>query len=250
MEAANHSKNSAMEAENHVKHGTSSMNKGNFLRKTCFALLAAGVIFSANSCKSLDYATLSPKMKNDKLLPPLTPTLDVASLGSVFPITQSVGSGYVGYGTVSVYTSTHTNPVMNDLDVIFQRDISTNICDGLTGTAKGSINCRAVVGKERRPRTWLVISGLTLCIPNLFGMPFGSSTAELQIEVTIFDGNNNIAGRYTSDIHKQKSYMAMYWGYSESDVYRKNARFVFTACMEDIKQQISRDYDRLIRTLQ
>ena len=42
-----------MEAENHVKHGASSkslMSRGNFL-KTCFALLAAGVIILA-SCSA------------------------------------------------------------------------------------------------------------------------------------------------------------------------------------------------------
>ena len=43
----------AMEAENHVKHGASSkslMSRGNFL-KTCFVLLAAGVIIFA-SCST------------------------------------------------------------------------------------------------------------------------------------------------------------------------------------------------------
>ena len=46
MEAAYHSKNSAMEAENHVKYGASSksqMSGGNF-RKSCFAFFMAGVI--------------------------------------------------------------------------------------------------------------------------------------------------------------------------------------------------------------
>ena len=43
MEAANHSKNNAMETENHVKQGVSSksqMGRGDFL-KTCFALSLA-----------------------------------------------------------------------------------------------------------------------------------------------------------------------------------------------------------------
>ena len=42
MEAANHSKNSAMEAENHVKHGARSkslMSRGVFFRIACFALM-------------------------------------------------------------------------------------------------------------------------------------------------------------------------------------------------------------------
>ena len=48
LEAANHSKNSVMEAENHVKYRASSkslMSRGNFLRKICIASLAAGIIF-------------------------------------------------------------------------------------------------------------------------------------------------------------------------------------------------------------
>ena len=49
MEAANHSKNSVMEAENHVKHRAGSMRRGNFFRKAYFALVVVGIIFS--SCK-------------------------------------------------------------------------------------------------------------------------------------------------------------------------------------------------------
>ena len=49
MEAADHSKNSAVEAENHVKHGASSkslMSRANFLRIICMALFAAVFVFS------------------------------------------------------------------------------------------------------------------------------------------------------------------------------------------------------------
>ena len=48
MEAVNHSKNSAVEAENHVKHGARSkslMSRGNFIRRVgCMQLLTASVI--------------------------------------------------------------------------------------------------------------------------------------------------------------------------------------------------------------
>ena len=49
MEAVNHSKNSAMESENHVKNGRylkSLMSRGNFLNMLCLSLLAAVFIFS------------------------------------------------------------------------------------------------------------------------------------------------------------------------------------------------------------
>ena len=48
LEAANQQKNSAMEAENHVKHGAGSKShtsRGFILRYACFTLLAAVIVF-------------------------------------------------------------------------------------------------------------------------------------------------------------------------------------------------------------
>ena len=55
LEAANQLKNSAVEAENHVKYAASSKssnNRGIFLRTACFALLAMCITFS--SCEDKD----------------------------------------------------------------------------------------------------------------------------------------------------------------------------------------------------
>ena len=52
MEAANHSKNSAMETETHVKHGASSINlmsRGNFLRKV-FVFTGALIVVVLTAC--------------------------------------------------------------------------------------------------------------------------------------------------------------------------------------------------------
>ena len=88
-------------------------------------------------------------MKNERLLSSLTPEFDVMSFGTIFPLTQIRGSAYVeyyGYGTISASTS--ANPALNDLSIIFDRDVS-----------------------------------------------------------------NNIIGRYTSSMYKERTYSAMYWGY-------------------------------------
>ena len=66
MEAANHSKNSAMEAENHVQHGASSkslMSRGNFFRKIGLVLLAVCFIFCG--CGSDDDKKADEKVADD-----------------------------------------------------------------------------------------------------------------------------------------------------------------------------------------
>ncbi len=159
------------------------------------------------------------------------------------------------YGYGATYSSTTANPAFNDIKTIFERDLE-NISQ-ISGAPKGSIRCRAIDGKSKDGKhrmsveafSLAVASGLTLCTANLVGMPISCSKSKLQIEVTILDSNNNVIGRYISDFHKSKSYVAMYWGYSLSQAPRKDARYVFTACMEDIKYQIEKDYTRLTEAL-
>ena len=67
LEAANQVKNSAMEAENHVKHGARSKSltsRGNFLRLACFALLASGIIFVGGNNR-----IVAQTIKNDSIKP-------------------------------------------------------------------------------------------------------------------------------------------------------------------------------------
>ena len=254
-----------MESRYHLSNGVSpkdQTSRGNKI-KGVFLILVAMISFGFNSCKTLDMATLSPKVKNENLLPPLNSVLDVESFGSVFGLTKTIGYGSfggasknigrgyaIGYGTTSMKSTTYSNPILNDIEVIFNRDVE-NICN-LLGTPKGSMKCRVIVGEEKiyGGAGWAVLSGFTLCIPNLFGMPIASPKGNLQIEVTIFDNNNSVVGKYTSDFHKQKTYVALYWGYSYNNSMKRNARLIFIGCMEDIKRQIAKDYDRLVKALQ
>jgi len=249
----------AMETRDHSKNGASL--KSHTSRGKIFVILVV-VAFGFNSCKTLDMSTLSPKMKNENLLPPLNPVLDVESFGSVFGLTKTtghgsvsgasanIGGGYaIGMGSISMKSTTYSNPVLNDIDVLFNRDVE-NICN-LSGTPKGSIKCRLIVGEEKMSGGigWGLLSSVTLCIPNLLGMPIRSPKCNLQIEVTVFDNNDSVVGRYTSNFRKQKTYIALYWGYSYNDSMRRNARLIFTDCMEDIKRQIGKDYTRLMDAL-
>jgi len=229
-------------------------SRGNQLRMIYFAIAVLSLIVSANSCKTLSHETLSPKMKNERLLPPLTPEFDVMSFGTIFPLTQTTGSVYVGYyGSGNINASTSANPALNDLSIIFDRDVGNNICESIMGVTKGTIKCRAITGKHKMSLGWILASVCTAFIPNFFGMPLSFYDTELQIEVSILDKSNNIIGRYTSDMYKEKTYAAMYWGYPPGGfspiAQQRNARSTFTACMTDIKRQIAKDYDRLMEAL-
>jgi len=209
------------------------------------ALMIALVFFVGSSCKSLDNTTLNPKMKNEKLLPSLKPVFDEDSFS-------------VMYGTyVRSNYMVRYSPSLDDIKKIYERDLP-NICD-FSGRAKGTIKCKAIDGKEE-DRFWgntssagcffMFVTVGTLGISPLFGIPIQDTNSELQIEITIIDSNNYVVGRYKSDMHKQRTWQALYWGYNMDNAFRRNARLVFIACMEDIKRQINEDYYRLVKALQ
>ena len=230
---------------------------GKIYSRQKFIILLAFILFTitVNSCKSLYLSTLEPRGRNEKLLPPLTPILDDRSFASIFGEGRTSGTGggvsyrspYLGNISTTVggwSAITYPNPRINEINVIFQRDLE-NICE-IYGTSKGNIKCSAIVGRNKEGGIGLaLLSGFLLCVPNLFGMPIGAWKSELQIEISIYDVSNNLVGRYTSDFHKQKTYSALYWGYKYGDAEAKNVRAIFTECMADIKRQIQKDYQRL-----
>jgi hypothetical protein len=238
----------AMEADTISKTLTIRGNRFRNTRKILFIVTIGVLMFGVNSCKSLDSSTLHPKMKSEKLLPPLTPVLDVESFASRFPLAVTYGAG----DGVSAVSGTRSNPHIADFNLIFQRDVEKNISefDLMGEEKKGTIKCSFIDASGKyKGVVWNVISWFTLGIPYLFGMPANVREDEMQIEVSIFDIENRLVGRYRSDVHKNTSYNAMYWGYKEAVLPHINYRLIFTKCMEDIKRQIEKDYSKLYDAL-
>jgi hypothetical protein len=209
------------------------------MKKLFITVGITALILIANGCKFLSYSTLNPTVKNEKLLPMLTPVFDDLSFGT---------SGYNG-GDVGYYNgggTTSRTAWVNEMNTIFERDIRNNICDERNNEIKGTIKCKATYGKPKLfDYAGVYFSSFFLFVGNIFfGIPVSSSKYELQIEVTISDNNNKLIKRYTSDVHKQKAYAGIYY-YKFSNAMSKCARLVFTECMIDIKRQISRDYNML-----
>jgi len=213
-------------------------------------MIAVALILGVYSCRSTDISLLHPKTKIETLLPALIPTFDFESFGKRFPHFLTIGSDSppsIAYGSFTVLTKNNSH--VADFNIIFQRDVEENICVYDTyGQKKGTIMCSLIDARQVDKGWWLIPSSCLFFIPNLLGMPLGASESEMQIEVTIFDDQHHLVGKYRSDVHKKKTYVAAYWGYSEPET--RNYLIVFTKCMDEIKRQIANDYHRLSTALQ
>jgi hypothetical protein len=112
------------------------------------------------------------------------------------------------------------------------------------GEKKGKVVCRLVTGDSDKNIGFTVLSACTLFIPNLFGMPFISSTTNMMVEMDFMDMNNNVVASYKSKSHKVKKYCALYWGYDDAEAV--SIAETFKQCLDDVNKQIKGDYDNLI----
>ena len=197
-------------------------------------------IVGITSCRTVEFSEMSPTGRIPQLLPPLEAKIDVWSLESVLGATVTSGSvsDFGFYESVS-----YANPMIQDLVTLYERDMR-NITDEY-GVTRGEAVCRLVDGDVGASGLgWAYLSGLTLFIPNVFGMPILNIKASMQLEMSIFDGRGMLVGRYTSDYHRRRVPVALYYGYG-SDASLKATIDVFKACMTDIKGRIEPDFNRL-----
>jgi hypothetical protein len=217
------------------------MNVKSLLKSTLAAVAMAAVFAGImTGCRTVGYAEMSPTGRMTTLLPPVEAEIDTRSLEGVFGVMVTSGymsdSGY--YEDVS-----YANPIVLDLITLYDRDIR-NIAEEY-GPRRGSISCRVVDGEVGGGGFgFAFLSGLTLFVPNLLGLPLGYSKAVLQLEMSVLDGQGALIGRYTSQYNKERVPIALYYGYG-SDAPQKVAIDAFKACMTDLKEQIELDFERL-----
>ena len=118
------------------------------------------------------------------------------------------------------------------------------------GEKKGTIRCYLVDGKAKEMGYgYAVLSGLSLLTLNFFGLPFGGEKVNMQIAVDVYDKNNNLVATYKSQPHKNKAYMACYWGYGMSSVERYPILKTFSECLNDIHREMQYDSERVSKIL-
>lgn len=203
-------------------------------------------------CKSYSFMESTPSVDLAKKLPAMELNLDEPSFATVtgYETTKSTSNTYVdysstlnfGYGSTKTSSVSYESTDLNNVKSLFYTNMFDNILSKV-GEKKGRVVCRLVTGDSRGNYGFTVLSAVTLCIPNLFGMPFASNTTDMMIEMDFMDMNNNIVASYKSKAHKLKKYAALYWGYD--DPSQVAIAETFKLCLDDINKQIKGDYDNL-----
>ena len=218
-------------------------------KKFLFLVVAAVAMVG---CKSYSFMESTPTLDLAKKLPAMEVSLDESSFATVtgYETTESKGSTYVDYSTNTnwAYGSTSTKSVsyastdLNNLKSLYYTNMFDNIISKV-GEKKGKVVCRLVTGDSDKNIGFTILSACTLCIPNLFGMPFISATTNMMVEMDFMDMNNNVVATYKSKPHKVKKYCAMYWGYDDAEGVAITE--TFKKCLDDINKQIKGDYENL-----
>ena len=120
---------------------------------------------------------------------------------------------------------------------IFYEELERNLTNPY-GDMTGYIELRNETILSANP-LWSVLSGLTLMIPNLVGMPFASGTVYSNVHIRLLDKKGRLIKRYQASA-EDTEYVAMWWGYRDTPdqiwafkirTYRK----ALTKALEQIK---------------
>ncbi len=215
-----------------------------------------------SSCATMKMTDLKPEPKITPSLPTLEVRVDLESFESAYTLgsTSSVSSGSVygrttvdknratttGIGTAVSTSTMSKDPRIQDAITIFDRDVKDNLTDPF-GDSKGFILCKINASNEKINLGWAVLSGVTLMIPNLLGMPIGAYKMTLDVDVEIYNSSQKLIGRYNATASAKK-YMALYWGYGK-DCARVANIMAFRDAMNIIKEQIRNDHNSLMEKL-
>ena len=212
-----------------------------------------GIIALATSCASIHHHELRVAKKNDPLLLALEPRIDLNSFETAFSMGSSKGTstsyassltGTSAIGLSSYNATMHKDPRVQDAITLFDRDVKDNLTDPY-GEKKGYVLCKIAFGSsDDSGYGWAALSGLTLLIPNFFGMPFWSHTTTLDVEVEIYDLKEKLLGKYNSHCTNQ-AWVAMYYGYTSKDAARKSGMEAFKCALSGVKEKISKDTKRI-----
>jgi hypothetical protein len=221
-------------------------------------------------CKSIRVTDLKVSSPNKQLLPGLEPQINLTSFETAYSLgtTKSTGASggmgqglgggtIVGVGVSSSVSTSVKDKRIQDALIIYEREIRENITQG-NEKPKGYAICKITTGQTKLGGAgWIILSGVTLMIPNIFGMPYGNYKTELEVEVEIQDSCKNTIGRYTG-YGFGKATLAAYWGYGGGNGHitgnesgaRKSNIIAFKMAILEVKNKINADYGRLIKELE
>jgi hypothetical protein len=212
-------------------------------------LILFTILALAAGCRTIHLSEFRPEPANAKLLPALDMDIDMASLESAYWGNSVVvaSNSYDPVENRQVYML-HRDIRIQDAVTLYERETRDNITNPI-GQPYGFIYYKIPVSYIRHRGTGLfVLSSFMLMLPNVLGLPFGGYEINMEVEVEILNSNREVIGRYTG-LGKGAAPVAFWWGYTPADAQRISNVKSIKAAMNQIKQQINRDYEHLQREL-
>ena len=224
--------------------------RGEKMKKISFLLFISFIFFS---CKTLDITEASTTTYVEKL-PAMELLIDENSFSAVFPaVSYSNAYSFTNYGQYSSYTTTigshnsYGNQFVANFDKIFEKQMYDFVCESF-GENKGKIVLKLVDGSFSNDGYALAyLSGYLLLIPNLFGMPFYTTSGSIKLRISIYNKNNDLIGKYESELYSNKAKVGIGGYSSEKDANYSVTYDLFVKALNEIQQQIIEDTPRLLQ---
>lgn len=130
---------------------------------------------------------------------------------------------------------------------IFYEELERNLTNPY-GDMTGYIELRNETILSANP-LWSVLSGLTLMIPNLVGMPFASGTVYSNVHIRLLDKKGRLIKRYQASA-ADTEYVAMWWGYMDTpdQIWAFKIR-TYRKALTKVLEEIKSDHTFLIEKL-
>jgi hypothetical protein len=213
-----------------------------------------GFVFLLTSCRTLDLKILSPVGSNTNLLPALETEIDVRVIEDhlSYNLTKTTSFGTEEDSeAVMLQTLSQNQPLSttsNDFILLFERDVR-NIITNPFGETKGKIVCNvAALNTDAGSYFFGLASAVTLGVLNLFGFPATNCSSSIDIEVELYNQQNELLAYYQA-IGKARILSGLYYGYlTPSDLRAANIK-AFKKAMNKIKKQIEADSNELLNAL-
>jgi hypothetical protein len=128
---------------------------------------------------------------------------------------------------------------------LFSKEVEENLTDPY-GDKYGSIVMKQNMITQKPRMFWP--GAILLSIPTLLGAPMARPLEEIEVEFRIMDSQNRLIGKYSA-IGRASNPIAMYWGYSSMNAWRKTYVDAINKAFDQIRPQILADANRLNQKL-
>ena len=174
------------------------------------------VVMALSGCKTWDISQLSPTN---------------APISSKLPALEESTQGIIN------------SSEYQDKQDLFNAEVEQNLMIPY-GEKYGYIILQTNTGDIKMGNGFSVVSGLTLFIANLIGIPFSRTKIELEATVEILNSRKELIGKYRA-IGKGQGIAALYYGYAVKNTFRKAYADALKNALSQIRPQIQTDAGRL-----